>query len=168
MKKIFIINGSGGVGKDTFVELLGKYAKTMHASIVTNVKRMARVAGWGLTKTEKDRKFLSDLKLLVDEYNDSNYQYIANLTNVFLEDEGDDSYQIFCVDMREKNQIDRYVEEFGAKKVLVTRSSVEHITSNMADAGVFETEYDYTIKNDGTIEELDDVAKKFAEMLKEA
>ena len=63
--------------------------------------------------------------------------------------------------LRDGMQIIRAKEEFGAKAVLVTRDSVEHITSNSADAGVFDIEYDYHIENNGTIKDLFDKAKEF-------
>ena len=65
-KQVFIINGSGGVGKDTFVELVSKVfnLSVMNFSSVDKVKEIARIIGWTGGKTEKDRKFLSDLKLL--------------------------------------------------------------------------------------------------------
>ena len=63
--------------------------------------------------------------------------------------------------MREKEQIERAKKEFGAKTVLVTRESVAHITSNVADKGVFDIDYDYHIKNDGSLYELDQKAKEF-------
>ena len=62
--EIFIINGSGGCGKDTFVELFSKHYgpdKVWNYSSVDKVKRIAKEIGWTGAKTEKDRKFLSDL-----------------------------------------------------------------------------------------------------------
>ena len=41
MKEILIINGSGGVGKDTFVDKLSRYAKVIHTSIVNPAKDLA-------------------------------------------------------------------------------------------------------------------------------
>lgn len=71
-KQIFVINGSGGVGKDTFVELvsvelndkLKRFHTVVNFSSVDKVKEIAREIGWDGRKTEKDRKFLSDLKSL--------------------------------------------------------------------------------------------------------
>ena len=74
MKEILIINGSGGVGKDTFVGCLSRFKKVYHTSIVNPVKELAKQAGWDGGKTERDRKFLSDLKVLIDTYNDNNYK----------------------------------------------------------------------------------------------
>ena len=61
-KNIIVINGTGGSGKDTFVEYVSKYAKVYNFSSVDKVKEIAKLIGWTGTKTDKDRKFLSDLK----------------------------------------------------------------------------------------------------------
>lgn len=159
MKQILIINGSAGVGKDTFVDQLSKITTVYHTSIINPVKEIAKRIGWTGEKTEKDRKFLCDLKLLIDTYNDSNYDKMRKIMNEFLD--GKIDAKILCIDMRDGMQIIRAKEEFGAKAVLVTRDSVEHITSNSADAGVFDIEYDYHIENNGTIKDLFDKAKEF-------
>lgn len=159
MKQILIINGSGGVGKDTFVDLLATLTTVYHTSIVNPVKELASRIGWNGGKTERDRKFLSDMKVLIDEYNDGNYQKMAKIMNDFKN--GKIDAKILCIDMREKHQIEKAKKEFGAKSVLVTRDSVEHITSNIADAGVFDIEYDYHIENNGTLDDLLEKAKQF-------
>lgn len=68
MKQILIINGSGGVGKDTFVDLLGEFVPVKHDSIVNPTKSLAKQVGWDGKKDERDRKFLAELKSLIDEY----------------------------------------------------------------------------------------------------
>ena len=85
IKQVFIINGSGGVGKDTFIEMIPtfefigknenstvwfKNLEIRNYSSVSKVKEIAKIIGWNGEKTERDRKFLSDLKLLTTEYND--------------------------------------------------------------------------------------------------
>lgn len=164
MKKILIINGSGGVGKDTFVNALRDFAEVTHISIVEPTKNLARQIGWNGGKSERDRKFLSDLKMLIDDYNDYNYGYISNIVRNYL-DTPSDGINLLCIDMRERPQIERAKEEFEAETVLVKRDSVQHITSNVADAGVFDMEYNYIIENDGTIEDLTRVAKSFVGLL---
>lgn len=70
-KQIFIINGSGGVGKDTFVkfisdelnDIMKKFHTVVNFSSVDKVKDITREIGWNGKKTEKDRKFLLILKL---------------------------------------------------------------------------------------------------------
>lgn len=84
MKEIVVINGSGGVGKDTFVQFCGEYAPIMNISSVDKVKEAAKVlAGWNGEKDEKSRKFLSDLKELGIEYNDAPFKYISNMAEEF-------------------------------------------------------------------------------------
>ena len=159
MKKIFIINGSGGVGKDTFVELVSQFFPVVNFSSVHKVKEIAIEIGWdGKSKTEKDRKFLSDLKLLTGNYCDMPFQSMKEQVDKFNEDKKDN---VLFLHIREPEEIKRAVKEFNAKTILVTRNSVEQIMSNMADANVYNYEYDYTIHNDGTIEDLKKVAEQF-------
>lgn len=157
MKKVFILNGSGGVGKDTFVRFCCKYALVMHESSVYEVKKIAKFAGWNGGKTEKDRKFLSDLKDLLIAYNDRPFDYMRRCIKVF-----EDSFcEILFIDVREPAEIDRAKREFNAETILVVNNRVEPIASNHADSCVYNYEYDYTIYNNSTIEDLDRAAKEF-------
>lgn len=165
-KKIFVINGSGGVGKDTFVELvsielndrLKKFHTVINFSSVDKVKEIAREIGWNGKKSEKDRKFLSDLKILTSKYCDMPFESMKSKVVEFLDDE---ESKFLFLHIREPKEIARAVKEFNAKTVLVIRNTVQHITSNMADKNVFNYSYDFIIDNNGTKEELNDKAKKF-------
>lgn len=157
-KQVFIINGSGGVGKDTFVEFVADSFSTMNVSSVDKVKKVARVIGWSGGKTEKDRKFLSDLKLLCTDYNDmplnsmkEKYQEFINNNSNFL-----------FLHIREPEEIEKTRMIFDAKTVLLKKDSVKHITSNMADANVYNYNYDVVINNNEGIDELRDKAFRFA------
>lgn len=159
-KHIFVINGSGGVGKDTFVNIVAKYAPTLNYSSVDKVKDVAKLIGWDGGKTEKDRKFLSDLKVLASDYNDMPYESIKSKIQSFL----DDSINNFLfIHIREPREIQRVVENFGALSILVTRPQVKHITSNMADENVYKYEYDIIVDNSGDFNQLNEAAKKFVE-----
>lgn len=165
-KQIFVINGSGGVGKDTFVELvsielndiLKKFHTVINFSSVDRVKDIAREIGWSGKKTEKDRKFLSDLKILTSEYCDMPFKSMEKRVNKFLKDE---ESKLLFLHIREPEEITRAVKKFGAKTILVIRNTVKHITSNMADENVFNYNYDFVIENNGTIDELNEKAKAF-------
>lgn len=165
-KQIFIINGSGGVGKDTFVELvstelndiLKKFHTVINFSSVDKIKEIAREIGWNGKKSEKDRKFLSDLKILTSEYCDMPFKSMKNKVAEFINDE--ESIFLF-LHIREPEEIDRAVNEFGAKTILVVRDAVKHIVSNMADENVFNYNYDFVIENNGTKEELNNKVKEF-------
>ena len=180
---IFVINGSGGVGKDTFVNLVEEILKKYKIKIftcednendflertyvvescdsVSNIKVAATFLGWDNSqKTEKDRKFLSDLKALATKYYDSPFKLMENSINHLYEKHASFP-QILFLHIREPEEIQRVVNGFGAKTILVKRDSVEHITSNAADANVFNYTYDYVIENNGTIEDLKDTAERF-------
>lgn len=167
-KHIFIINGSGGVGKDTFVEfvstelndILKKFHTVINFSSVDKVKEIAREIGWGGKKSEKDRKFLSDLKILTSEYCDMPFKSMKSKVAEFMSDE--ESTFLF-LHIREPEEITRAVNEFGAKTILVVRDSVKHIVSNMADENVFNYNYDFVVNNSGTKEELNIKAKDFVQ-----
>ena len=62
-KAIVIINGTGGSGKDTFIDFVKKHAKVVNVSSVDFVKEVATLAGWQGEKSKEARKFLSDLKV---------------------------------------------------------------------------------------------------------
>ena len=97
IKQVFIINGSGGVGKDTFIEMIPTFVdkngnntvwfknlEIRNYSSVSKVKEIAKIIGWNGEKTERDRKFLSDLKLLTTEYNDMPLNDMKKYTRSFM------------------------------------------------------------------------------------
>lgn len=163
MKEILIINGRGGVGKGSFVQALGTVANVRHTSIIDPIKLIAKSVGWDGEKTEEGRLFLYHLKRTVDKYNDSNYEYIRKQVEEFR---NDPTAEILCIDMREKDDIDRAIKDFGAKTVVVTNGRVEQITSNPADGNVFKMTYDYSVRNDGTLSDLLISAKRLYGQLK--
>ena len=150
-KQIFIINGSGGVGKDMFVTLVSDYIETANFSSVDKVKEIARNIGWTGGKSEKDRKFLSDLKLLCTDYNDMPFNSMKSKVSKFL---NSDHLRFLFLHIREPEEIERAKIVFDAKTILVKRDSVEQITSNMADANVYNYNYDIIINNNEGIADL--------------
>lgn len=153
-KQVFIINGSGGCGKDTFVSFVSDISYTINFSSVDKVKEVARIIGWDGGKTEKDRKFLSDLKLLCTNYNDMPLNSMKDKYEEFL----DSHAKFLFLHIREPEEIEKAKRIFKAKTILIKRDSVEHITSNMADANVFNYNYDILIENDKDVEEFRDKA----------
>ena len=163
MKEIIIINGTGGSGKDTFVEMVSKYAKVFNFSSIDKVKEIATYIGWDGGKTEKDRKFLSDLKRLTTEYNDMAFKSIASAVEHFENSE----YEIMFIHIREPEEITRAKNAFNTKTLLGKRVGLDNITSNYSDANVENYEYDYHIHND-TLDQLDKDALEFVNTLKNA
>lgn len=161
MKKIIIINGTGGSGKDTFVEFCFQYGKIMNVSSVDKVKEIARLVGWDGKKEEKDRKFLSDLKRLTTEYNDMSFRSIQMSV---VEFEKSDK-EILFIHICEPGEIKRAVVAFQAQTLLIKRKGLANIETNYSDLNVDNYCYDYIIENT-TLEELEKKAHDFILALK--
>ena len=160
-KKIVIINGTGGVGKDTFIQQCQEFVEIKNISSVDKVKEAAKIlVNWNGEKDEKTRKFLADLKKLSIDYNDAPIQYIKSQADEFNEN---NTQQIMFIHIREISEIEKVKRLLNAKTLLVTNNRVEDILSNESDANVKKYNYDYYIENNGTIEELKELAKKFVQ-----
>ena len=163
MKRIFIINGSGGAGKDTFVSLIGRYVKTLNYSSVDMVKIIAyENLGWDCKKDEKGRKLLSELKRISSEYNDAPFEYLRGCVKEFEQSD----YEFCFLHIREPKEIERAKKEFDAITVLVKNEKVAKITTNDSDRNVDNYCYDSIILNNGTISDLNTYAKLFVDEFK--
>ena len=159
-KYIVIINGTGGSGKDTFVSFVNKYNKVYNFSSIDKVKEIAKEVGWDGGKTEKDRKFLSDLKKLTTEYNDMAFNSIKDAVNRF----NNTDEEIMFIHIREPEEVDRAKNAFNAKTLLIKREGLDLIKSNFSDANVENYNYDYIINNT-TLEDLEEKAKNFYDLI---
>lgn len=160
MKKVYVTNGSAENGKDTFAEFLAKYISVFKYSSIDLVKEMFEVVGVSKeNKTEKKRKLWSDGKDLLTEYDDIPFKDITSIVTDFKNNKIET--EVLLIDIREPEEIARAVETFGAETILVDNPNVGKIESNHADANVENYKYDYIIKNDGTLEQLEKVAKMF-------
>lgn len=158
-KKIVIINGCGGVGKDTFVEFCRDFTDVRNISSVDKVKEAAKIlVGWNGEKDDKSRKFLSDLKQMSVDYNDYPAIYIKEQAEDFEKNEEEN---IMFIHIREISEIEKVKNMVGAKTLLITNNRVEKINTNKSDANVENFKYDYYIENNGTLEELKEKAEKF-------
>lgn len=157
-KRVIIINGVGGSGKDTFAELCAKHAKVMNISSVDKVKEAAKIlVGWNGEKDEKSRKLLVDLKKLSIDYNDYPTEYILKQNKIFLESEAN----FLFIHIREISEIEKIKQLLNAETLLIVNPRVPEITSNTSDANVAKYTYEHTIYNDGTFDELEQKAIKF-------
>ena len=157
-KQIYITNGMARCGKDTFAKFLNDIVPTLKYSSIDKVKDIAKLCGWDGGKTEKDRKFLSDLKLLTTEYSNMAFEAIKSKVNEFLEDS---QYVVMLIDIREPAEIEKAKIAFGAKTILIENKNVKTISSNMADENVFNYTYDYTVKNNGTLDDFRENVEEF-------
>lgn len=168
-KKVVIINGSAGVGKDEFVNQIRTifsldpyFPEIYNYSSVDWIKEVATMMGWNGKKDEKSRKFLSDLKDLSTQYNDMPLKKMSEVVEMFKEHH---SLKILFLHIREPEEIEKAKKEFDAKTLLIKSNRVRHVVSNHADGEVFEYSYDYTINNDGTLDDLWNEACKFVNWL---
>ena len=160
MKKVFITNGSAENGKDSFAKFVGKYISTYKYSSIDLVKEMFEVVGVSKKeKTEKKRRLWSDGKDLLTEYDDIPFKDVTSIVTDFRNNKIE--AEVLLIDIREPEEIARAVETFGAETILVRNPNAIKIESNHADRDVENYEYDYIIENDGTLEQLEKVAKLF-------
>ncbi len=163
MKKIaMVINGAGGVGKDTLCDLADKHFGVMNISTITPIKEIAAQCGWDGTKDAKARKFLSDLKRLCVEYNDFPTVWAMQRYREFL---ADDSLDILFVHIREAGEIKKFVDATGGEaKTLLVRGGERMKRSNYGNVSDDEVEnysYDYYFTNDKPLEQTEILFKDF-------
>ena len=165
--KIYILNGKAGSGKTTFFKLIEEKCRNYvyNYSTVDLVKKVAYGCGWNGSKTPENRKFLSDLKDLLTEWDDVPYKdclkeikRITSLADIY--DMEHDDWAIF-IDCREPKEIQKFVDRLGAKTIFIDRKIEDYNASNHADANVENFEYDIVINNNGTLEDLAAVAMNF-------
>ncbi len=155
IKQVFIINGSGGVGKDTVCQAAAQNWKVQNISSITPILEVAKSAGWDGTKTPAARRFLSQLKADCTEFNDLPFRYCMEQLHAFEKNEA----ELLFVHIREPEEIERFRQAAGTgcKTLLVRRPALEQARGrlgNRSDDGVAEYAYDAEFLNDGALEEL--------------
>lgn len=168
-KIVLVINGAGRSGKDTLCDITqGIYDNfdfnVLNISSVDQVKECAKMLGWdGVSKTEVDRKFLSDLKDLSTQYCDAPLKYESKKVEDFyrLSTSG-----ILFIHIREPQEIKKLVNRYPEiKTVLVRNKNAPKIAGNHADANVENYQYDYYIDNNGTLDEYKETVLSFIDNL---
>lgn len=161
---IFIVNGAPGCGKTTF-ESMVKLESEKNSCIVgvystiDFVKEIAKKCGWDGTKSPENRKFLSDLKDLLTEWNDVPYKetlkWIEKFEFRLWQWDVNINRSIIFIDCREPNEIKRLCDTLKAKSILIRRADVENLeASNHADKNVLNYKYDIVIDNNGNLDDL--------------
>ncbi len=159
MRKIFIINGRGGCGKDTFVDMIKELDDSvMSISSVGEIKEISKkYFGWRGEKEAQDRKMLSDLKILQTDYCDGPFNYMMAALKQYP-----NNHIFFHI--REPEEIKKFKSATGAITVLVERDGFQNKEyGNMADDNVSSYRYDSIIIN-STIPYLKIYAKSFYDM----
>lgn len=172
--KIFVINGPAGVGKDTFVTYVDNYLRNEDNSKAISLSSVGGIKFIASTyfnykesvKSDKDRKFLADLKQLTDDYCNYSFKYVDEEIQKILDNNKADIYTkvsaifIMC---REPEKIEKFKEIYHAKTIFVDSNRVIHqVTNNESDKNVRDFNYDITVLNNGDLSSLSNTAIMFA------
>lgn len=180
---IVIINGTPRSGKDTFVEYARQYCDRNECAWVRNISSVDPIKevftqNFGYSednKTDIARKALAAVKeMWVDNCNGSvayMYRQIMCMHNGI---EYANDMQIIFLHIREPKEIKEMMDMFsgmepigiGITTVLVARYMPNKPVCD-ADMNVAEYEYHHLIKNDGSLEDLQNTAVEFIEYLLE-
>ena len=95
---------------------------------------------------------------MLTDYNDLPFKSISDTVYHFKKNT---LHNVLLIDIREPIEIERAKNEFDASTILIRRNSIQNITSNSADAGVFNYDYDYIIDNNGTLDDFEGQIIKF-------
>lgn len=133
-------------------------------STVDWVKEVAKFCGWNGTKSEKNRAFLHDLKMILENWDDSPNKKVRD----FIEQRSQNSDKsfVFFINVREIDNLkklkNKYEQEgFFVYTLLIKNPKVADILSNEADANVGNYSYDQIIINKYDLQFLNDCAEKF-------
>ena len=166
-KTVIVINGRGGVGKDTCVDAVARKYVVLNCSSITPIKVVAEELGWDFfDKSDKARKFLSDLKMLSSEFNNFPFKYLMNKYNWFMTS---DTMKVMFVHIRESEEIAKFKANVPECKTLLIKSKrTERDFGNVADDNVDNYDYDYVYHNNKPLDEVDaDFLKFFEEQILE-
>lgn len=168
MKKVtLVINGAGGVGKDTLCDLAAKHIKIRNISTITPIKEIAAMAGWDGRKDDKSRKFLADLKALSVAYNDFPTKWALTVRDEFMTTDE----EMLIVHIREPEEIAKFVRatDNEAKTLLVrggSRVKRNNKYGNDADDCVENYFYDYYFDNDKSFADAErDITELFRNII---
>lgn len=166
MSQIILISGYAGSGKDTFSEFLIKYLPDAKKyAFADSIKEIARkYFNWDGIKDEKGRQLLIGIGAAGREEN----PFIWAERVIEKIEEEKPAYAVIS-DWRFKNEHKKILEEFGFENVVTIRIEKdgvkpiddisEHDLDNYPD-------FDFIIKNNSSLQELEKQAEKTAKYIK--
>ena len=152
-KQVLIINGRGGVGKDTICSCAAQFLRVRNISSITPIVEIARFAGWGGEKTLAARRLLSRLKEAFTEYNDLSFTYCMQQYQDFLNSDA----ELLFIHVREPDEIERLKYAIGSccRTLLVRRPDLSGTCyGNRSDDEVESYSYDLYFENALPLETL--------------
>lgn len=156
-KTVIVINGRGGVGKDTLCDFAAKKFRIRNVSSIDPVKEVARKAGWKGEKTPEARKFLSDLKQIMITYNDAPTNYLLDHLDKFAKNRE----KIMFAHIREPEEIQKFKDRAELKgwnvmTLLIRRKTDTEQWGNQSDDEVENYTYDHIYGNDMPLDEAEE------------
>lgn len=176
MDKIIVINGKGGIGKDTLIEALANaaphYIHVSNISSITPIIEACEKSGVILEgKDNAYRKLLSDMKSAIDDYHAKKTgvsfttRYLVKQTDQWKQLclFGKATHHVLFVHIREPEMIkDFLTSNPDATTVLVTSDRAQDSYGNPSDEGVNAFSYNYIFEANSTKEEE---AQKFCSFI---
>lgn len=172
--KIIIINGCGGCGKSTFIRFCQDYCnsrwqdvKVYELSSVDFVKDVAAFCGWDGTKTTKNRTFLHNIKVLLEEWNDVPNKKVLERINLLKNHQ---SLGVFFVNIREDYNINSFkamAKKLGYNCLTLIVKNPNIITNEVPEliSAINNYNYDVIINNNKNLSDLTFLANNFMQDL---
>jgi len=164
MKRAFLIYGSPRSGKDTFVNFCKTYDEDiLNFSSVDYIKWLChkQLDIDVNNKTPELRKFLSDFKKILSEYNDYPAQQCIKAIETL------EPNQSIFIHVREKSEMDKIKSAFPETKIVMVTNNQNEVEKsyfgNDSDDKIKEIHPDIVIFNDSTLEELSKTARWFVQ-----
>ena len=178
--RVVIINGIPTAGKDTFVQMVADYCNMDESANVFNISSVEPIKdilvgfGWNGDKSDDIRDMIAGIKKLwIATQNGPTTFLFTNIYQYHMMHTDEDNI-IFC-HVREPIEIDKLVNVLAGmeimgieeRTILVDRTSVHSDTNISSDdiKNVTNYQYDSYIYNDGTLDQLKEMAENFVDML---
>lgn len=177
MDKIIVINGKGGIGKDTLIEALAganpHYIHVTNVSSITPIVEACAKSGVviGEGKDNVYRKLLSDMKAAIDAYHTeaTGMAFTTKYLNHKVDQWkqlclfGKATHHVIFVHIREPEMIQDFLTSNpDAKTLLISSDRAQEYYGNPSDEGVNSWGYNYIFEANSTKEEE---AQKFCSFI---
>lgn len=184
MRKInvIIVNGKPRSGKDTAIRYIAEYCEGTEIAVceahstIEPVKSLLRKFGWSGDKTDEARNIMAQMKQFWINNSDGPLKHCIDIIiDMAQRDKNNDLVIMFQI--REPDEIAKLVNalrpverayNLSVSTLFVNRSKADgKAYGNSADTNVADYKYDNIIVNDGTLDELKEVAIKYINELLE-